>query len=274
MPASVTFTNSAGNDYTFTGSFGIANGATVNKASGAGKVTLGTNNSYTGATTINAGTISIASDGLNPGDSAPLGVIPSVAAANNVILNGGALNASGTFTLHANRGIALGPAFTGTGVGAIDVDDSQTLTVAGVIANNGDPIGGYGTGSLNKTGAGTLILNVANTYSGTTTISGGTLTLANLNALQNTTLNYNNQGGTLNFGSLSNSTVQTIGGSGNTTTTAVALGGLSGAQDLALTSTGTGTLVVSVGNNNADSTYSGNISGSGILVKTALARLL
>ena len=230
MPASVTFTNSTGNDYTFTGSYGIANGATLLKASGAGRVTLGTNNSYTGATTIDAGTISIASDGVNPGDSAPLGVIPAVAAANNVILNGGALNASATFTLNANRGVALGPAFTGTGVGAIDVDASQTLTVAGVIANNGDPIGGYGTGSLNKTGAGTLILNVANTYSGTTTISGGTLSLANLNALQNTTLNYNNQGGTLNFGSLSNSTVQTIGGSGNTTTTAVALGGLSGAR--------------------------------------------
>ena len=73
------------------------------------------------------------------------------------MLNGGALSASATLTLDANRGIAVGPT-SGAGVGTIDVVELQEMTVAGVIANNGTDVIGYGTGSLNKTGLGTLIL--------------------------------------------------------------------------------------------------------------------
>ncbi|MGA2061515.1 MAG: autotransporter-associated beta strand repeat-containing protein, partial [Thermoguttaceae bacterium] len=268
-PSSLTFNNSAGNDYTITGTNGIGNGATVHKASGAGRVTISTNNTYTGATTINAGTISIASDGTNPGDASPLGAVPLNIASGlgNVVLSGGALNASASFTLHANRGVNVGPT-SGTGNGTIDVDGGYEFIVAGVIANNG-----AGTGNLVKTGDGALTLNAANTFSGTTTISGGILRLGNASALQNSTLNYNypgGTGGTLSFGSLTIGTI-TDGHAGTCNESgwnAVNIQGLNGSQDLSLTTDASGAALLQVGNGNVDCTYSGALTGSGTFMKT------
>jgi autotransporter-associated beta strand protein len=143
----------------------IANntGATGLTKSGAGLLTLSNNNTYTGATSIIGGTLSVSSDGN-------LGTAPGSATAGHLVINGGTLSASSTFTLSTNRGIALGSANTSTG-GTMDVAASQTLTYGGIIANNG------GANSLTKTGAGTLTLSGANTYTGATTISEGTLRL-------------------------------------------------------------------------------------------------
>ena len=242
----------------------------LHKASGDGRVTIQTNNSYTGATTINAGTISIASDGASAGNSAPLGAVPTLATPGNIVLNGGALNASAAFTLHANRGVALGPT-TGTGTGTIDVDSGYEFIVAGVIDNNG----ASGTGNLNKTGLGTLTLNAANTFSGTTTIAGGTLRLGNANALQNSILNYNypgGTGGTISFGALTGT--QTVSTSGYITQTGVVnIAGLTGAQDLTLANDTSGAVFLQVGGNNLDSTYSGALSGGGSLAKIGTGTL-
>jgi autotransporter-associated beta strand protein len=71
-----------------------------------------------------------------------------------------------TFTLSANRGIAL------TGAGTIS--PTLTLTYGGIIA---------GPGALTKAGAGTLILTDVNTYSGATILSAGTLSIAADSAL-------------------------------------------------------------------------------------------
>jgi autotransporter-associated beta strand protein len=270
QPSSVTFTNTVGNDYIIQGAFGIANGPSLHKASGAGKVTILTNNSYNGGTTINAGTISIAADGLNAGNSAPLGVVPLAATAGNVVINGGTLNSSNTITLHANRGVALGPTFGFTGSGTIDVDNGQEFTVAGVVANNGDPVAGYGTGNLIKTGLGTLTLSNANTFSGTTTISGGILRLGNPLALQNSTLNYiypGGTGGTISFGALTG----TIGDghSGTTPETGITnIQGLNGSQDLSISNDTGGAVLFQVGNGSVDCAYSGAITGAGSLLKT------
>ena len=54
------------------------------------------------------------------------------------------------------------------GVGAIQTD-AGNLTVSGIVS---------GTGSLNKSGAGTLTLTAANTYTGNTTVTAGTLALS------------------------------------------------------------------------------------------------
>ena len=51
---------------------------------------------------------------------------------------------------------------------------SNTLTYGGIVANNGS-----GTGALTEVDTGTLLLAGANTYSGTTTISAGTLQIGN-----------------------------------------------------------------------------------------------
>jgi autotransporter-associated beta strand protein len=96
---------------------------------GVGPVVLNAANTYSGATTIVAGTLQIGSGGTTGSISATSGVT-----------NNGALI--------YNRGDALG--------------------VSHVIS---------GTGSLTKQGAGTLTLTNANTYTGPTTVSAGTLQL-------------------------------------------------------------------------------------------------
>ncbi len=130
-------------------------------------VTLSGVNTYGGGTIVNAGTLSINQDRA-------LGAVPGLATVANLVLNGGALSSSATFTLATNRGIALGPT-SGSGSGILDVASGQTLTYGGVIADNGG-----GTGDLLKTGAGTLLLTGANTYTGLTTINGGTLQIGAL----------------------------------------------------------------------------------------------
>ena len=68
-------------------------------------------------------------------------------------------------------------------------DASADLTVSTVLQNNG-PVGGN---SLTKTGAGTMELTATNTYTGTTTVNGGTLRMINstsANAIRGNGHNY------------------------------------------------------------------------------------
>lgn len=128
-------------------------GATLTK-DGTGILTLSnTSNSYSGATTVSAGTLSISAD-------TNLGTAPGSATAGQLNLNSGTLETTAGLTLASNRGIALG-----TGDGTIQTD-TGTLTYGGIIA---------GSNALTKTGTGTLTLTGANTYSAGTTISAGTL---------------------------------------------------------------------------------------------------
>ena len=241
-PSMVTFNNPVSNNYTINGTNGIGNGATILKE-GSGKVTISNNNSYNGGTTITGGTISIAADGA-AGAAAPLGIVPSSVSPKNINLNGGALSASATMVLNANRGIVLGPV-SGTGTGYIDVaTDGTTLTYAGVIANNYDNNGNSISG-LTKTGSGNLLLNGANIYTGDTVVGLGTLTLGVANALQYSTLNYDNQGGFLSFGGLTSAT----------------FGGIKGTQPLTLTNTTFGGVALTVGNADVSSSYAGGLSG-------------
>src|SRR3989442_9173870 len=140
---------------------GVISGAGGLTKAGAGTVTLSANNLYTGVTTINAGTIAIAAD-------AGLGAAPGAPTPGKLAFGGGTLRTTGTFTLAANRGIAL------TGAGTISTDPGTTLTYGGIIA---------GASPLTKAGTGTLILSGANTYSGATTVSAGALHVRNNSAL-------------------------------------------------------------------------------------------
>ena len=92
---------------------------------------------------------------------------------SNIVLAGGStLSANATFTLNSARGITLGAA-AGDG-GVLDATAGNTLTYNGVLADNGLGAGNFFKGN----GLGTVILGGANTFTGSTNVSGGTLKLA------------------------------------------------------------------------------------------------
>lgn len=132
---------------------GVVSGSGGLSLVGGGQLNLSGNNTFAGALTVSGGSTVIAGKDANLG-------------AGNLILNDGTLSATTNLTLSATRGIAVGP-----GWGGMNVPIGSTLSYGGVIADNG------GTGGLSKSGYGTLSLSGANTYSGPTTNSIGTLVL-------------------------------------------------------------------------------------------------
>ena len=146
---------------TYSGVMSSGSGTVGLTKTGTGTLTLSGVNTYTGATTISAGTVSVAAD-------SGLGTAPGSATAGQLTFNGGTLLASATFTLDANRGIAL------TGAGTFSINAGITLTYGGVIA---------GASTLTKAGTGTLVLSGVNTYGGATTLTAGTLSVAADSAL-------------------------------------------------------------------------------------------
>ena len=147
---------------------------------GSGTLTLSGTNSYTGVTTINAGTVSVGTIG-NGGVAGNLGQATN--AASNLVLGGGTLQYTGA-TDSTDRSFIL---FTGT-TSTIDVT-TNNLTISGSSTAT--------TGGLTKTGAGTLTLSGTNLYSGTTTVNGGTLTANGSASLGDTTGNVTVSAGTL-----------------------------------------------------------------------------
>jgi autotransporter-associated beta strand protein len=127
---------------------------------------------------------------------------------NNVNDNFGLIDGTGTRTLTLTSGEVTRTAgssntqnlsFTTLALGGdatMNIAGSGSLTINSAIVDSG------GARSLTKTGAGELILAGANTFSGDTTISAGTLTLASISALgAGSTFTLN--GGTLKLGTAS-----------------------------------------------------------------------
>ena len=106
-----------------------------------------------------------------------------------------------------------------------------------------------------KNGSGTLTLSGANNHTSVTTFNAGTLALANVNALQASTLDTAAAG--------PKQVTFTIPG-----INIYRLGGLAGADDLDF-----GENSLTVGLNNANTTYSGTLSGTGTLAKAGTGTL-
>ena len=188
----MTFNNSTGVTYAVasTGGFGIAGTGSLTKGN-TGVVSLNTSNSYTGGTTLNAGT-------LNLGNAAALGT-------GTFTINGGTFdNTTGALAqLAANNALAWAGDFTfagssslNTGTGAVTVTGVRTVTVAANTLNVGGAVGG--TGGIVKAGPGTLALTGATSYSGGTNVSNGTLAAAgNLGAANSAA--FVGPAGTVNF---------------------------------------------------------------------------
>lgn len=220
---------------------------------GAGNTTLsGANNTYVAGTVLNNGVLGIVADGAAAGSAGSLGVVPAAPTANNILLTGGDLLGAATLTLNANRLIGIGSssiASSAVTTGLIDAAAGQTLTVAGIIGTAGNVGVNNLTVNSEPGSSGTVVLAGADTFNGTNVIAGGTEQLGNALALQDSTLFYNNQGGSLSFGSL----------------TAATLGSLSGSQNLALTNAASGAVALTVGNNDSTNIYTGLLTGSGSL---------
>lgn len=163
---------------------------------------------------------------------------------------------------------------TGYGEGGYEVavrmaNGGGTTTINGPVLLTGSAsLGAGGTGVINGiiSGADTAPLSLgagqlggtmdfagANTFAGTTTVNVGTLRLSNPLALQNSTLS--GSAGTVTFNS-------SVGGN------AFTLGGLEGSRNLTLQNTAGAAIELTIGANNANTTYSGVLSGSGSLVKS------
>ncbi|MEI8292590.1 MAG: autotransporter-associated beta strand repeat-containing protein [bacterium] len=217
---------------------GVVSGSGEFVKSGAGTLTLNGTNTYTGATTINAGTLSIASI-TNGGVSGALG--NSTNSAANLVLGGGILEYTGSSNGSTDRNFTLTAGTSST----ISVTTAATsLTISGNAANT--------TGALTKAGSGILTLSGNNSYTGDTTITAGTLQIASTGLLAGGSYSGNmTNSGVFLFASNSNQTLSGIlSGSGSLTKNGTGALTLSGSNSYSGGSTFNGG-TIRIGNNNA-----------------------
>ncbi|EBE8546878.1 autotransporter outer membrane beta-barrel domain-containing protein, partial [Salmonella enterica] len=256
---------------------------------GAGTLILNAENTYTGGTTISGGTLVATNvDALGSGDvtddatlelntggtfdNAISGSGQVVKSGDDVLTLSGANSYSGGTLISDGTLVASNVEALGTG----DVTDDATLELntGGTFDN---AIGG--SGNVVKSGADTLTLSGSNSYTGGTTISGGTLVASNVEALgtgdvtNNATLELNTGGDFINniggTGRVEKSGDDTLTLSGSNTYTGGTLinGGTLVASNVEALGTGdvtdNATLALNTGG-----TFDNAISGSGQVVKS------
>ncbi|EHI8697184.1 autotransporter outer membrane beta-barrel domain-containing protein [Salmonella enterica] len=236
---------------------------------GTGELTLSGDNTYSGGTTITGGTLTADhADSLGSGDIDNSGVLKvGEGDLENTLSGSGSLVKTGTgeLTLSGGNDYSGGTTIIG---GTLTADHADSLGT-GAVANSGVLQVGEGelentlsgSGSLVKTGTGELTLSGDNSYSGGTTIIGGTLTADHADSL--------GTGAVANSGVLQvgeGELENTLSGSGSlvkTGTGELTLGGdnsYSGDTTIA-----DGTLIAA----NVNALGSGNIDNSGTLMLDA-----
>jgi autotransporter-associated beta strand protein len=178
----------ANGNVTFAGNVTGGNSANTLTINGTGSVTLSGTNNYTDATLVDGGTLKVVGSNSASGTT-------TVQNSGTLVLGGGTL-ASGTLTLNTatvkssdstarslTNALTFNSATTtfgaaGTGAltfgGAITLaSGTPTLSTVSNVTLNGNI--GSTTNGLTKSGAGTLVLNGTNSYSGATQISAGAL---------------------------------------------------------------------------------------------------
>lgn len=262
------------NDYSGTGAYSIASGATL-EINGTANARFNTsNNQFTGAGTfIKSGSgRTFLTAGSNTQSF-------NMSAGGLIDVQGGILDTSAQATNLASLNIASGAQFfiahtdsittlqfdALTGGGTLRMVAAATRTVA-LGANGGSGtfsgvIGNVGTINLTKTGAGTQILSGANTYVGGTSINEGTLQFAKLVSMPVSGVVAVGTGATLavNVGGTGE---WTTGTSGNGTIGGL-LAGLGGQSGGTVNYTGAVTLGLDTSNAAGTQTYSGAFANVG-----------
>ena len=165
------------NDYSFSGSFGIAGSGSLTKT-GAGKLTVSTANTFSGGaslqegrvvigseTALGSGTFTFAGGSLSATTGATRTLTNQVAFTSDTILGDATDNGGLVFSTGA---VSLG------GSGARTLDVRSAVTLGGALSGN----------ALTKTGAGTLTLSGTNgSYGGAVTVSNGTLVVGGATSL-------------------------------------------------------------------------------------------
>lgn len=266
-------------------SAGLAGSSANLTKSGGGTLVLSGASTYGGNTTISQGTLQLgASNVLPTGTIVQVGTSGANSNRGLLDINGNSQTIAGLILLGGNTSasnsgnVTIGSGGVLTVNGSITYETGSlnrypsgisggTLDLGGasrdfIVFDNNNPSGGdliitseITNGGINKLQTGILSLNVANTHSGNTTVNAGTVRLGHVNAVQNSTLDTGTAG--------SQNVTFTVAG-----TNTYNVGGLAGSDDLAI-----GGNTISVGSNGANTTFSGNISGTGALVKVGSGTL-
>ena len=161
---------------------------------GTGTTTFSTNNTYTGATNINAGTLKIT------------GTLSDSTAVT--VANGATYDVDSTDTIGSIAG-----------AGSVDLANGITLTAGGL--NTDTEVSGVisGAGGFTKIGTGTTTFSGVNTYTGSTKINAGTLKLGSSQSIHQDSATVIDFGATLDFNSqaptIANITLNGGAGSGD-----------------------------------------------------------
>jgi autotransporter-associated beta strand protein len=234
---------------------------------GAGTLTLTGSNTFSGGTTLATGTLNVGSAG-------------SLGSSGALTFTGGTLQYSPANTTDYSLRIA-----NSTGPISIDTNGQNVTFASSIAATN--------TGGLTKLGTGTLTLTGSNAYTGTTTISAGTLRIGsggttgsitaditnNASLIFNRSNNLTHSGNISGLGDLTKQGAGTLTLTGNITHTN---GTTIQAGTLQIGSgTTTGSIIGNISNNTSlilnrsdSSTLSANISGPGSFTKLGTGTLV
>ena len=234
-------------------------GLMITNSTGTGTMTLSGANTFTGDTTLLGGgtlTLNVNHDSalgtgtflIRANGAAP--TIDNTSGATRTISNAQVWDSNFTFTGTNNL----------TMTGPVTINGNRAVTVTdGTLEVDGN-IGQSGGRTMTKAGAGTLVFNGANSYTGTTTIQAGTVSI---NSIKNFPLVANAGGepsslgapvntanGTIGIGTSTNAATLRYTGTGDTTNRVINQGGST--VGATLDQSGTGLL-----------TFTGNVTASG-----------
>jgi autotransporter-associated beta strand protein len=229
----------AADDLLTLGGLAASGGGGLHKT-GAGELLLNGSSGYTGGTTVAAGMLKL-------GHAAVLGT-------GGLTANGGTVDLAGfSPTVSALAGASGVVTNSATGAAALVVNQATATTFFGQLLD-----GPAAVQALTKNGTGNLTLAASNGFSGNATLNDGVVTLANSAALANAMVYVDGEDNALGY---------------DAGLVSATIGGLRGSAALLLEDAVSAGVELRVGNNSADSTYSGTLSGVGSLTKIGTGTL-